>query len=474
VARSSDDSLTDSLRVADPIPAHLVERAMNELLPWPISCPRCIPADSRTAWSFSVSSDSASRGGATALAGAIKTALRDRTDRQFLSLPNPAPKDSVAQDSTARALGVRKLAVASLSGNDSLRVLRVQIRDLRTGASDTLVLRRGGPAARVLPWFARHLAAFGAESDPSCGNACKTDSLRAVQASWTVAPPTGTDTAVNGIVADRLVETFLARKMGKIISLSDKLPCTGLPCVDSLAGARSIQKVLWPVVGRRKDSLWTLSARVSDVATDDLTDSVQVLDTGALEAISRLSSRLWNAVAPKPSPCDSCLSRDTLEAALAIATPVWAGAPDSFRIAFRDSLTRILSHQGPYQVLDIHRVDSVEGNLDSASLARLRCKLGAAYVLRSSASLEKEGWRVNASVVEISTGKTVASAEALDKSTWPGRPGEMAPWIARKLLGADSTATPPKSTHSMDVPWARILLLAVPLAIGVWSVVYHW
>ncbi len=275
-------------------------------------------------------------------------------------------------------------------------------------------------------------------------------------------------------MADRLMETFLARKMGRIIALPDKLPCLDMPCLDSVAAARSIQKVVWPQVSRKKDSLWTLSARVSDVATDEWTDSVQVSDTGALETISPLSSQLWEAIAPKPRACDSCISLDTLEAALAIVAPAWVGAPDSFRTAFRDSLSRILSHQGHYQILDTKRVDSLAGNLDSVSLARLRCKVGAAYVLRSSASLENEGWRVKASVVEISSGKTVASIETLDKNTWPGRPAEMAPWVANKLLGLDTTTTPPKSTHSRDVPWGRMLLLAVPLAIGVWSVVYHW
>jgi hypothetical protein len=275
-------------------------------------------------------------------------------------------------------------------------------------------------------------------------------------------------------VVDHLVQAFLARKTGKIVSLPDNLPCKDMPCLDSIAAARSIRKLVWPDVLRKKDSLWVLSARVSDVATDEWTDSVQVRDTGALEAIARLSSRFWDALAPVPAPCDSCISRDTLESALAIALPYWSGPGDSLKTAFRDSLVRILSKGGTYQVLDIRRVDSLAGNLDSAALALLRCKAGAAFILRSGAVLEKGGWRVKASVVEIATGKTVAAVETLEKTTWPGRPAEISPWVARRLLGTDTTLAAPKSNHSADVPWGRILLLVVPLVIGAWSVVYHW
>jgi hypothetical protein len=365
------------------------------------------------------------------------------------------------------------LAIGSLSGNDSLRVFQVRILDLGTGAWDTLVLRRGGPAGRVLPWFARHLAAFGSQTT-ACGDVCREDSLKAANASWAVLRPGGTDSTVNGMVADRLVESFLLRKRGKMISLPEKLPCADMPCLDSLAARLSIQKVLWPQVSRKKDSLWTLSARVSDVASDEWTDSAEVRDTGALEAIGGLSARLWEKIAPEHGACDSCVSRDTLEAALAISLPAWSGPGDSLKGAFRDSLARILSREGSYQVLDFHHVDSLSGNLDSASLARLRCKAGAAYVLRSGATLEKSGWRVKASIVDIASGKTVAAVETLDKSTWPGRPGEMSPWVARRLLGIDSTSVPPASKHSWGVPWGRILLLVVPLGIGIGSVVYHW
>ena len=473
VARTVDDSLTDSFRVADANPARLGERTMKELLPRPASCSRCAVSDSRTVWSFAVSGDTSSRGAIRALTGALGKALRARTDRQFLSIPASLPSDSTSRDSVARALGVRRLAVASLSGNDSLRVLRVRIHDLRTGAEDTLLLRRGGPAARVLPWFARHLAAFDSGT-ASCTNLCREDSLKATNASWAVMRPTGLDTTVDGIVADRLLESFLRQKRGKIISLPEKLPCTDMPCLDSLAATLATQKVLWPQVARKKDSLWTLSARVSDVGSDEWTDSAEIRDTGALEAISGMTSRLWGKINPVRGACDSCVSRDTLEDALAIALPAWGGPGDSLKGAFRDSLAKILSHDGSYQVLDLHAVDSLSGDLDSNALSRLRCRLGAAYVLRSGAALEKGGWRVKASVVEISTGKTIAAVETLDKNSWPGRPGELAPWAARKLLGTDSTLTPPKSNHSQGGPWGRILLLVVPLGIGIGSVVYHW
>lgn len=473
VVRSADDSLVDSFLVADPDPSRLAGRALRELLPRPTSCPRCSVGGSRTVWSFAVVGDTASRTETVVLARALGTAFRARTDRQFLSLPDPFQADPATRDLAARALGVRRLAVASLSGTDSLRVLRVRVQDPLTGVSDTAVLRRGGPASRVLPWFARHLAAFGAQ-DQSCGDACREDSLRVANTSWAVVAPTGADAVVNRIVADRLARSFRTPGNGKIAALPDSLPCSDMPCLDSVASARSIRKLVWPQVQRRKDSLWTLSARVSDVATDEWIDSVQVRDTGELETIAPMSSRLRDAILPKPRPCDSCASRDTLEDALAIALPAWSGPCDSFRVAFRDSLVRVLSRGGSFQVLDVHRVDSLAGDLDSASLARLRCKAGATYVLRSSAVLEKNGWRVDASVVEIATGKTVAEAGTLDKTTWPGRPAEMSPWVARRLLGTDSTLAPPKTAHSMDVPWGRILLLAIPLGLGVGSVFCHW
>jgi len=475
VVRSKDDSVVDSFRVAATVPSLLAARVVPELLRIPGSCVRSCPARStREAWSFAVSGDSGTRVDREALFGSLNAAFRGRQDRQFLpsatSVGIPA-----GWESSARALGVQRLADAAVSGTDSLRTLRVRFLDLRSGTADSIVLRRGGPSNRVLSWFARHVASFGAPEEPSCGNACRTDSLRMLRTNWAVAPAEGLDSATGILFFGRLAEVLPLQRTASVVSLPRGVPCPDPSCYDSIASSHQVGKILWPVLSRGSDSAWNLSARVYDVAADEWTDSVRLRDSGAASgAFARLSRGVWDSLVPMSRPCDSCVSRDTLEAALAIATPAWNGAPDSLAKLFRDTLARLLSRHGAYQILATGHVDSLAGDMDSGSLARLRCKLGAAYLLRTSAALEKDGWRVKATLTEIATGRTVASVETFDKTTWPSRPIELSPWIAHRLLGTDSTAAPPPSPHAWSVPWFKIVSLVVPLILAVASVASHW
>jgi len=475
VVRAKDDSLVDSFRVVATAPSLLAARVLPELLRSPPSCVvSCVPRSSREVWSFEVPDGIGTDFDRISLSVGLKAAFRARLDRQFL--PAPTGVGQTAQwDSAVRAMGVQRLAVATVTGKDSLRTLRVRILDLRSGAADTLVLRRGGPASRVLPWFARHVAAHGAQEDPPCGNACRLDSLRMLRTNWAVAPAEGLDSASGLLLFGRLAEVLPLQRTASVVSLPRGLPCPDPSCFDSIATSHQIGKILWPALSRGPDSAWMLSARVYDVASDEWTDSVRLRDFGAASgAFARLSKSVWDSLVPVARPCDSCVSRDTLEAALAIAAPVWSGAPDSLAAVFRDTLARLLSRNGAYQVLGLRRVDSLAGDLDSASLARLRCKLGAAYLLRTGAALEKDGWRVKATLTEIATGRTVASVETFDKTTWPSRPIELSPWIAHRLLGTDSTAAPPPSPHAWSVPWFKIVSLVVPLILAAASVASHW
>jgi len=475
VVRAKDDSLVDSFRVAATRPFLLAERALPELLRSPVSCvASCARRGSREVWSFAVSADSGNTADREGLFADLETAFRERMDRQFVPTATAVGR-SAGQDSAARAMGVQKFAVAEVGGNDSSRTLHLRVVDLGSGVADSLVLRRGGPAKRVLSWFARHAASFGAPQEPPCGNACRADSLRLVRTNWAVAPAQGLDSASDVQFFGQLAEFIPLQRTASVVSLPRGVPCADPSCFDSIASAHRIGKILRPDFSRGPDSAWHLVARVYDVGDDEWTDSVHLRDSGAVPGVfARLAKGVWESLLPAARPCDSCVSRDTLEAALAVAAPVWSGAPDSLAKVFRDTLARLLSRNGAYQILGLRKVDSLSGDLDSNALARLRCRLGAAYVLRTSAALDKDGWRVKATLTEISTGRTVASVETFDKTHWPSRPIELSPWLARRLLGTDSTAAPPPSPHAWSVPWFKIFALLVPLALGAASVISHW
>jgi hypothetical protein len=486
VARTGDDSLVDFLRVTDTVPSALAARAAGNLLPAsPASCRDTCPAIStRTVWSFHLSTDYSSRPLAARTAAALKSAFRARTDRQFLALPDPlAPVlDTAHLDSTARALGVRKLALFDLSGTDSsARSLRVQIRDLNTNQQDTQLFRRCGPVSRLLPWFVRHASSLETAVAP-CGDGCRSDSLRRSLVNWALVPTVEADSVPGKPIVGGLSRAFSARATGKLVALPEALPCGDLPCIDSAVAPLSVKRLVWPAVSREKDSTLVLSAWISDPDADLWIDSLELRDSGSLpEAFDRLSARLWDSLAPRRS-CDSCVSTDTLEAGLAVVAPDLAGVSDSLRKIFRDAFSRTLSTEGAYQILNQARTDSLLGQKpDSAALGRLHCRLGAAFILRSGAILEKSGWHMTASILEIATGKTIASVDYQDGSSRLDRPSQLAPWIAHRLLGAsnDSTAAAaiaagqPPPPNKDAIPWFKILALAIPLTIGAVSVYCH-
>lgn len=471
IVRSGDDSLVDSLRATDLDPSRLVSRVLPDMLPPPPSCGRsCVRASARDLWTFSLRSDSSLDVRRRELARDLKIAFRARKDRQFLSLRDSAAPGSL--DSLARSLGAGKIAVARLSGSDSFWILTAHIRDLRSGRSDTQVLLRGGPHARVFPWFSRHVAAWGAKDDP-CGNSCRKDSLRREAETWAVVPPAASDSgAIQPLGA--LVQAFSGRRHGRIDSLGS-IPCRNLLCLDSLAASRSIGKLLWPSFARGKDSSWIMDAWTSDVASDSWLDTVQVKDTGTLDqAMARMSRKVWDSVAPV-HVCDTCVSTDTLEAALAVSNVQWNGGPDSVGKAFRDTLARVIARESSfYQVLERNASDRYPPGLavDSSARQRLHCRTGAVYVLGSQVSRDSLGWHVKASLMEATTGKVVKSLDYLDKDTLSGRPIELAAWTARHILGTDTTAIAPR--HPGRVPWWKIIKLGIPALVGICSVILRW
>ena len=218
VVRAVDDSLVDSFRVVATAPSLLAARVLPELLHSPASCVlSCAPRSSREVWSFEVPDGLGTDFDRISLSAGLKAAFRARLDRQFLPAPTGVGQ-TAPWDSAVRAMGVQRLAVATVTGKDSLHTLRVRILDLRSGAADTLVLRRGGPASRVLPWFSRHVAAYGAQEDPPCGNACRLDSLRMLRTNWAVAPAGGLDSASGLQFFGRLAEVLPLQRTASVVS----------------------------------------------------------------------------------------------------------------------------------------------------------------------------------------------------------------------------------------------------------------
>jgi len=462
LVRLADGAVLDSLLVTGLTPLALVAKAASQLAIAPSSCQaKCSPPSARSVWTVRVVGDSAASKNASRLQTLVDAAFRDRTDRQFLSISASIPSASL--DSVAQASGATRSAISTLSGSEALWTLSTTIRDLRAGRADTFVLRRGGPASRIFPWLARHLAAFGAGVE-ICHSPCRIDSVHRASTVWALVNDTDS-TSIK--VRSALTAAFPGR--GKLDTLTNPDRCGTLVCIDSIAASRAIDKTVWPSVSRAKDSTWVLSARIAEMAPDIWTDSVTMRDSGAFASVlPRLANRFWERANPR-AVCDSCLSTDTLEAALAILQPNIAGAPDSLRPMLRDSLGRILRRDGAYQVLD---TAGLPGTLpDSAAMARLRCRTGAAFVLRSDFTLEKTGWRVNASLVEIATNRVVASLDYQDKNRRADRPLELAPWAARRLLGIETRTVAP--SRSWNLPWTKIARLGIPAAIGITSVLLH-
>ncbi|MEN9307529.1 MAG: hypothetical protein RL173_1461 [Fibrobacterota bacterium] len=460
--RLADGAVVDSHLVTGTSPFMLVRRLAGQLVSPAASCrTRCTPVSGRPVWSVRLASDSASSRNLPRLRELLNAAFRERDDRQFLFPPADLPP--AIADSLARASGATIVSASTLSGSDAAWTLTTTLRERPSSRVDTIVLRRGGPASRILPWFARRLSAHGASVE-ICRNPCRSDSVRRINTLWAVVNDTDSASIK---VRTALAGAFPAR--GKLDTLSNPDHCATLLCLDSLAASRSITKTVWPTFARGKDSMWTLSARIADMESDTWTDSVTLRDSGAsAPVLARLANRFWGRANPR-TICDSCVSTDTLEAALAILRPAFSGAPDSLRAMVRDSMGRILRREGAYQILD---TAGLPGDIsDPAAMARLRCRTGAAYVLRTDFALEQSGWRLKASLVDARNGEVVASLDYLDKSRRADRPLELAPWAARRLLGTETHATAP-SRH-WNLPWTKIARLGIPAVVGITSVLLH-
>ncbi len=465
LVRLADSQTVDSLLVTDTAVGLLASRLVPPLLRPPPTCGEsCLPVVSREVWTEYVASDSSFRKASSLLESLVGKAFRNRKDRQYLSLPKSVTP--IRFDSVSRSVGATRRMAARLSGSDSLWVLAVSVQNFVEHRTDTLTLKRGGPSSRVFPWFARHLAALEGR-DQLCQSVCRTDSLRRAATTWAVVP--GPDSTAKAM-ASALAKAFLVHGPGRMETLPDSLASNNLPGLDSLCASRGIQKTVWPTFTRGSDSSWAWKANIADMESDVVADSVSIRDSGiSPAAFARLSKRFWQTANPVVI-CDSCRDTDTLEAALVLPLPArWNGGPDSLRQGFRDSLARILSKEGLYQILDTGTFTGLVG--DSSSYPHLRCKTGAAFVLQNEVVLEKEGWHVRASLVEITSGRVVASLDYQDKSRRADRPAELAGWVARRLLGTETrTVAPP---HPWNLPWMKIAKLGIPATIGILSVLLH-
>lgn len=458
------DTLVDSVLATSREPSRLASRALADLLRAPASCQQgCGSASARAVWSLVLSSDSALDKAAKSLSPTLKSGFRARRDRQFLSLPDSL--DARRLDSVAAAEGVSHLAVARLSGGDSLWVLTTAIRNLQTRATDTFVLRRGGPIRRVFPWFSRHLSAWGATA-VSCADPCRRDSLRRESWRWGVVETAPSDSAPDS-TARILVRAFASTRGGaEVVSAG---ACTAPECLDSLAQARRFDKLLWTIRWRPTDSTWAFRVRVSDVISDRMTDSVTLQGLDARPtSMARVAPGIWSRLRP-PRDCDTCLARDTLEDALLVGPPSWVAVTDSQRQVFRAAMLQVFTKDRSYQVIDSAPPDEAT---DSAARFALMCKTGAVYRLRSQVRLEAAGWHVSASIEEIATGKVVASTDYQDKSKRPERPTELASWAAGKLLGTETGANAPEARRDLEI--RKMLKLGIPAAVGILVVLLSW
>lgn len=462
------DTVFDSLVVVDPSLTHLVERAVPELFPAPPSCGAlCGRPSTRSVWSVSVSGDPSRKTVAASLARHLHDAFRARTDRQFLSFPDSLP--SWRLDSLARARGVTHQVRAHLAGDDSAWVLSVAVFDARNQTTDTATWRRGGPARRVFPWMARHVAGRGA-SRLDCDNSCRLDSLREQGLRWAVVAPPAADSSADSTAA-RLAKGFPRTSPLEILP---GLPgCYGPSCLDSLAASRGLDRLVWSVRWRTADSAWAWQVKATDVVSDLATDSVTLVGSLAdPDSTTRAAGSVWAALLPSRR-CDSCIDRDTLEDALIVEAPRWDSATDSQRTVFRDAVVRTFATSNAYQLVpDPRSAPTRRSDLDSATRYELLCKSGAVYRMRSEMRKSAVGWRVIASIEEIGTGKVVASVDYQDKSKRADRPPQLAAWATRRLLGIESDERAPAAAGDPEV--RKMLKLGIPAAVGILSVLLHW
>lgn len=461
--RGSSRFAIDSFLVASREPAGLVARALPAILAAPAPCGRDESDSPGPAWAVRVAGEPPVR---DPLERAVARAIRARTDRQFLFLPDGAT------DSVAALAGVRRFAEVAARGGEPGWEFRIRIRAPEGGVSDSFVLRRSGPRTRVFAWVGRRIAAYGVQ-DPDLAR-CGIDSSGRENLRWAVAGggvASGGD-SVAPLLADRFEDAFKGNAAGRLVALGDSL-CRSRSCLDSVAHERKVDRILWPVARNNGSGAWTIGARVSETATDVVSDSVAMVEKGDLRtASSRAAPRIWAAMAPRRR-CDTCVSTDTLEAAIAVFLPDSGSLPDSLRRAFRDTVAKVLAREGDFQVLDFGAIDALARRAtDSVGRSALRCRLGAAYALRTGLTRLADGWFLDMALVEIPSGRVVAKFGYKDKDARTGRPVEMSAWAARRILGAESRMDAP--AHRGDIPWKKLLKIGIPAFLGIGSVVLHW
>lgn len=415
------------------------------------------PAPSPVSWTFSLDSDSGtSRSSLRSLDSALRAAFGRRTDRSFVA---PPESGSFRIDSLSQARGIARIAAVHLSGKAPQWAVRAAIRAPGVGPSDSLALTRQGPRGRTFAWFARHIAAFG--NDPRPCDTCA-EATRRQAARWALVP----DSAPTPATA-RVVEALRATAQGRLAELPTPLPCRDRACLDSIAQSRSIAHLV-EIAASNDSGAWKARSRSLDVRTDDWVDSASVRDTSA----RRIALRLWNEIAPLPG-CELCVDTDTLEAGLALVVHPWTGGTDSAAAAYRDTLVRVLSREGGYQVLgpDPSAGWTPQALSDSISRAELRCRTGASYVLDIAVERDSTGWKTLASLRDAATGSVMRSLESRDSRVRPSRPVEMSAWTARRILGTETRETAP---DPKAIPWKKVLLLGIPAVVGIGSTIMHW
>lgn len=467
MVRSQDDSLLDSVRVLAWDQRLLGKKALDLLAVPPGSCLTCAQG-SRAVWAVVYRGDSAQRTNLSLLRSKVAIQAQMREDRQMFSLASGRNADSLL-----RTQGATRRLDVGISGSDSAWVFNFTVTDLSSGAERRGMLRRGGPKERVFSWAARKLA--GMDAPRVCPGPCAADSLEEAQATWALAKVAHIDPLSGPLLDEALLGTFLDEKVpGRMLSLPDSLPCLTSSCVDSIARARSIQKLVWSELARGADSSWIGAVWVRDVRSGVWIDSLQVHDTGAALAAARsLSGKLWQGLVPRVR-CDTCMDRDTLESGMIFALPRWKGTLDTFARTWRDSMVAAAGFDPRWQVLAPRRSDSLRsGSCDSLCRASLWCRTGATFVLESDVEQRPDGWTVSASIVDLGSGKVVATFTARDdQPPTAKRLRELAPWTARRLLGLDSSASAPIVPEK--TPWGKILGLAIPAMVGTASMILHW
>lgn len=478
VSNTSPDSLIDSLLVTSPSFDGLVRKAVPLLLPPPASCrapcEQPAPEAAKLVWSVgSIRSDSTKAASAAALSAELARLFAADARHQYV------PSDSTTKPS---ASWTRRRIDVGLEGSDSLWIFHAAIRDPRTGnATDSLTLARGGYRPRVFAWFARKLLEAVHPVATGCGSPCAQDSARVADGTWFFAPASSEleDKTLAPLLDGHLKDKMAGKGRGKVVALPDSAACRTVACIDSAAADLGARRVLRTTLSRTPDSLWTISAYVTESVTGLALDSTVQTGAGAAgEAFALLSERALAALVPAAPRCDTCVSMDTLEAGLALIEPRWTDVSDTLQNLFVDSLRGALARDGHYQVIPLAATAplyaSSGSSCDSACRQALMCKAGATSMVTSSLSRDGSGWRVGAQLVDLRTGKIVSQMSSLEHRNDAQRLREIAPWVARKLCGADTAAEAPSSRRKLDLPWGKLVALLLPIAAGLVSVISRW